>query len=165
MGAAKQSDLAGMDRLVEGAKKECPELDRIRGVGHLCRFRQNFWRELLDAIHRFAVDAVQDGHHFLTGVGFCPVEGGGAGACVAFSQGAGHQLQIHFGTPPLAEQHQPVLCDRQMADLPGKMRWQTRRGHRPKRVRHPLQQGERIVPRELHLSEHCIPHRNELCGG
>jgi len=137
MSPSKQSDLAGMDRLVKGAKKERTQLYRVSRVGHFRRFCQDFRRQMPDAIHRLAVDAIQDGHHLGAGVRFCPVEGGGAGACVSLAQCAWHQLQIHFRAPPLAEQHQSVLRDRQMPDLPGKMRWQARWSHRPKVVWHP----------------------------
>lgn len=165
VGPSKQPDLAGVNRLVQGAKEERAEFDRPGRVGHFGRFKENRCRGLTDEFHRCDVDPFEHSEHRLAvRMGAWVLHGVGASG-VAFSEPAGHELDVTFGSTPLAKKHQAVLGNGQMTNLPSKIAWDARRRCLPKLVRDLLDQAQSVSSSEVHLAKGSIPHADDLGRG
>ena len=62
---SQQTDLARVDRLVQGAKEQRAEFDRVGRIGHLGRFQEQFGGSLADKPHRIQVDPFEQAEHGL----------------------------------------------------------------------------------------------------
>jgi hypothetical protein len=121
-----------VDRFVQGTKQEGSELDRVGREGHFGGFQEQLCGGLLHEFHACKVDSFQHSkHRFSIWMGARILNGTGPSR-ITFSKPAWHQIDIAFGSPPLAEEHQPILSYGQMADLPSKMAWNALRWGLPK---------------------------------
>ena len=147
---------------MQGAEKESTEFDRISRVRHLRRLDEQFRRCRPHELHRAPVDVFQDCQHFR----FARMLGGfpqrGASPPVAFAEPAGHQIEITFGSSALAKEHQSVLGDGNMADLPSEIAGDSWNWGEPQVVRNIVEKLQGVGSGELHLPQPRVAHGCKL---
>lgn len=121
MSAPQETDLAGVNGLMERTEQKSPEFDGESRIGHVCRLLERFGAKSSNKPHSLLVDSVQAFEQFAFGRVVGRDSGGLASPSVAFSKPTRHQTYIPFRPSSHPEEHQPILGHGQMPDLPGEM--------------------------------------------
>ena len=150
---------------MQGAKEQGAEFDRVGRIGHLGRFEEQFGGSLADKSYRGQVDPFEHAEHGLAIRMGARIVRGFRTPGVAFSKPARHEFDIAFGSPALAKEHQAVLGDGKVPDLPSKMGRGSLRLALPEFLGHVGEKAHGVFSGEFHLSKGRIPHGDGRIGG
>jgi len=149
---------------VQGAKKQGAEFDRVGRIGHLGRFEEQFGGSLADKSYRGQVDPFEHAEHGLAIRMGARIVRGFRTPGVAFSKPARHEFDIAFGSPALAKEHQAVLGDGKVPDLPSKMGRGSLRLALPEFLGNVCKKSQGVFSGEFHLPNGRIPHGDGRIG-